>query len=634
MEVKVLDIDLLSQLLIPGLTPNKEDHLKSAIDMSSYLAHIIQNPNEVDSDEFRLEGLRDNTDREILKPSDWALKYRLFKGKPMTYHNFPYQRQILDDLHPKQVIEKSAQMGISEIMLTKLFWFGDYNMGKAIYTFPTFKDMLQYAASRLPQIIEGSIDCTPDDPYWNMKMVDNPKTYIQSMLYVNNASMRRINDFFIYYKGTFGDGSAISVDSDWNIHDEVNFSNQNVLNKFKSRLGASDMKWEYNFSTPTIPGYGVSTMFQKSDMQMWHVKCPKCNAQFKMEFDRHVKELAFGKGYIYQCHGCQSLIEPDTIRNGIWIASSPSNTGVRGYHISKMMNPRFTANELVDSKNGYRRISDFYNFDLGESYSEKSTALTLEIMRGIQRPYQMWGSAKKEHQAVMGIDQGDILWVTISVPDEIDPSKEKIIYVESIDSQDYDDEDPFQRLPELWDRYNIQYAVIDGNPNKNSARWFKNKYPGRVCMAFYTATRDGDMSYRLDEGMANIDRTEMFKGLFNDIVTNKLITPSGFDIMERFNSHHIALKKETEENDDTGERKEYFIRTGHDHLAHANLYRKVARMIMTAEVGTGAVASVGMKNNPHWSGRQGYARRVGEPANTRQGGLGKIPKTLPNSLRK
>lgn len=623
-------MNLMDSLLGNILQPNEDEAIDftSPKGMNDYLAKIIENPDMVSIDS---EDDAPNTDayskeRKILLPSEWALNYRLIKGKPMSFYNFPYQKEIFNDMSPRQTIKKSAQMGISELFLTKMFWFGDYHMGKAIYTFPTAKDMFQYAASRIPQIIEGSIDVTPDDPYWDNKYHNNPTTYIESMLYVNNASMRRINDFFIYYKGTFGDSAAISIDSDWNIHDEINFSNQNVVNKFKSRLGASDLKWEYQFSTPTIPGFGVSKTFDQSDQRVWIITCPHCNQKYKMEFERNVVELAFGKGIIYQCHHCHNEISPETRRNGTFIAQSPSNDFWRGYHISKMMNPRLTARELVDSKDGYKKVSDFYNFDLGEDYSENSTALTQQLMEDLQRPYKMWGSARPEHGVVMGFDQGDILWATLSIPDM--KGKDKIIYKERIDCKDRPDQDPFNRIRELMHRYNVQVCVGDALPNKNDSRKLVQEFPGRYFMAFYTATKDGDYNVNDDDGIVNIDRTETFKDLFNDVVQGNIITPAGHAITEIFNKHHLALKKETQMDEDTGAIKEFFIRTDHDHFAHSNLYRKVARSIYNEKYAGKSSQSVATENNPHWN------NRVRRNNGTNVGGVSKIPTTIPRQLRK
>ena len=50
------------------------------------------------------------------------------------------------------------------------------------------------------------------------------------------------------------------------------------------------MGWEYNFSTPTIPGYGVSDIYNKSDQKRWYITCPHCGKTQHMEFETHVVE--------------------------------------------------------------------------------------------------------------------------------------------------------------------------------------------------------------------------------------------------------------------------------------------------------------------------------------------------------
>ena len=312
-----------------------------------------------------------------------------------------------------------------------------------------------------------------------------------------------------------------------------------------------------------------------------------------------------------------------------------------------MLNPRISADYLIESKNGYRRKADFYNFDLGMPYSEKTTALTREVLEPLKTTlgfeYDMRGFASPDDYAVMGVDQGDTLWVEISVKDKL-TGKSKIIYCEKVDYTDYDDEDPFQRLPELMERYNVWVCVIDALPNKNSSRWFKNKYlsDNRVYMAYYTRTKDGDVSTNDKEGVVNIDRTETFKYTFNRIYNGEIAIPVGADIMEIWQEHMTNLKKETVENEDTGDVSEMFVKTGPDHFNHAHLYNEVARTILEeklnsekTELSVGGKAS---RSNPHWLLRKGFARRhdMQRPSErisdygNRFGGV----TTVPNRLRK
>lgn len=567
--------------------------------------------------------------RKRLKPGSWAVKYRTIRGEKFSFKQHPYQKAMINDMHPKQVICKAAQLGISEIMLTKVFWFGDYSIGgpsaKIIYTFPTFNDMLTYSAARIPPIIQESRIIHEGDFGYDEFAISEEEIppYISTMMEVDSAKMKRIRDTFLFLKGTMGDNSAISIDSDWNIHDEVNFSNQGILNKFKSRIGASKLAWEYNFSTPTIPEYGVSKMYNNSDQLCWFVTCPHCNHSYEMDFEKNVYKLPSqlaskqGRKYMYRCHYCGKEITDATRIKGEFKALSPHEKSLRGYHLTKMVNPRISADDLIASKEGYRRKADFYNFDLGMPYSEKTTALTKEILEPLKTTlgfeYDMRGFANPDDYAVMGVDQGDTLWVEISVKDAV-TGKSKVIYVEKVDYTDYDDEDPFQRLPELMERYNVWVCVIDALPNKNSSRWFKNQYidDNRVYMAYYTRSKDGDINYNDKDGVVNIDRTETFKYTFNRIYNGDIAIPSGADIMEVWEEHMTHLKKETVEDEETGDVSEMFVKTGPDHLNHAHLYNEVARTILEEKLANDkSTLSTGMASrvNPHWLLRKGFARR-------------------------
>lgn len=605
------------------------------------------------TDEFVSE-VDENEKRKKLKPSAWTCKFRRIRGQKFSFKSRPYQHQIINDLHPKQVIRKAAQLGISEIMLTKLFWFCDYSIGgpsaKIIYTFPTYSDMLTYAAARIPPIIEDALIMNENMYGWQPHFMEEPPTYIDSMMVVNSAKLRRIRDTFLFLKGTMGDNSAISVDSDWNIHDEINFSNQSVLNKFHSRLGASKLGWEYNFSTPTIPAYGVSKMFNSSDQNFWYITCPHCGKSYKMDFKINVVELAYerkkkeGRSFIYQCQYCKREISDNTRANGRYIAEVPSIKDYRGYHIDKMINPVISADELIKSKNSYRKEADFWNFDLGLEYSEKTTNLTLELLEQLKTVcgvYSMWSFAKVEDMVTMGVDQGDTLWVEISAND-VATGKRKVIYAEKVDYKEFEDEDPFQRLPELMERYNVHVCVIDALPNKNDSRAFKNQFlkDHRVFMAYYTATKDGDINVNKDEGVVNIDRTEGFKWTFNRIYNGEIGIPSDCEIMELWEQHMCNLKKETIEDDATGKITESFERTGPDHFNHAHLYDEVAYDILMNVLGGNKPKRDGFAstNNVHWAVRKGFVKRNGMLSNTglsnsltnRVGGIS----TIPSSIRK
>lgn len=570
-------------------------------------------------------------DRVQLNPQEWAERYRLIKGQRIRLYN--YQATIINDMTPKQVIQKAAQLGISEIMLTKLFWWADYRKGRAniIYTFPTFNDMSTYAAARITPIVQDAVIITPDDPGWYAGADLEEVTYISTLLMSNSVQLKKIRDTYLFLKGTMGDRNAISVDSDWNLHDEVNFSDQSVLNKFRSRLGAlSSMGWEYDFSTPTIPGYGVSALIQDSDMKRWYVRCPHCGKRQHMEFETHVvdrprRRASDPVSYYYRCEKCGAELTQETIAAGEFIAEQPEKAGeCSGYCLDKMMLK--SADQLMKGKDEYRRIADFYNFDLGLPYAERSIALTADIVRQNFTDAQFWSSAKPSDGITAGIDQGDTLWAVFS---RINPvtGKRQIIYMEEVDERECPNNDPFLRVEELLNRYSVQCAVFDMNPNKNDVRKLRNKYPGRIFMATYAAIKGEIVSFNDTDMIVNIDRTEYFKEVFNRIYMGGIEIPSGTSIGEVFVSHLCNMQKQSTKNEETSETKEFFIATGPDHLSHANLYDEVAREYMKTRQ-TKAEIPYATARSSHWDRIPSATSRVENNIRPGMGGAGVIPRGI------
>ena len=559
-------------------------------DLSGMLGDMFVNPDRYDlGDLITPQNSVSFDDRVKLNPVEWSMRYRMIKGKPMRFDNHRFQMPILMDMSPKIVVEKAAQLGLSEIMLTKIFWWADYHKGRAniIYTFPTFNDMCTYATARIQPIITDAQQIRPDDFGFKPEyLLDESMTYIQTMMMQNNTQIKKIRDTFLFLKGTISDRNAISVDSDWNIHDEVNFSDQATLNKFRSRIGAeTSMGWEYDFSTPTIPGFGVSDIYQKSDQKRWYIKCPHCGKRQHMEFETHVvdlprKSLKAKQEYMYICPHCKNEITHDTIVQGEFIAEYPDNTDWSGYHIDKMLVKSATA--LIESKESYRREADFYNFDLGRTHTERTISLAPDIVRECMlATLRFWGRAKPEDGVCVGCDQGDTLWAIFSRRNPL-TGKRQIIYMEEIDEKECPNNDPFYRLDELIQRYNVQCGVIDMNPNKNDVRKLCLRYPGIIFMATYAAYKGEIVTFPVDKdgnisgNVVNIDRTEKFKETFNNIYTHQTEIPTGTTIGEVYIEHLCNIKKESSKNEETSEIKEWFTAIGPDHLAHANLYNEVA----------------------------------------------------------
>lgn len=194
--------------IIIGREPVVNDLLKlDSAQSQSNLESIIE---EIDNLEDSALGINSTTHAiedayERRFPTIWTMKYRTLKGKPMLfksmnnkYCNRPWQRQILDDNHPNKVVEKSRQLGISEMNVTEVVHFlAVHPQTKAIYTFPTYRQLNDFSVSRLSPIFRDS-------------------EVLQNLLSkeVNNVSSKKIGQSYLFMRSSSNGAAGEGVDAD------------------------------------------------------------------------------------------------------------------------------------------------------------------------------------------------------------------------------------------------------------------------------------------------------------------------------------------------------------------------------------------------------------------------------------
>ena len=163
------------------------------------------------------------------------------RGKKFSFEGHEYQKHILEDKAAHKVILKSAQIGISEMSARMALAYAVLVNGfSTIYTLPAATAAQNFMKTRVDPIIDSSEylrDLTSKD--------------------VDNSSVKRFGESYLYLKGAQVDRQAISVPSDLLVFYEIDNSNQAVLTLFESRLIHSAYQYTVKLSTPTVPGYGI-----------------------------------------------------------------------------------------------------------------------------------------------------------------------------------------------------------------------------------------------------------------------------------------------------------------------------------------------------------------------------------------
>ena len=415
-------------------------------------------------------------------------------------------------------------MGISNYAIDRALWMASNNAINVIYTMPTASDVNDFSQTRFNPIIRGS----------SIKNVD-----------VDNVKVKKIGESFIYFKGTWDEKQAISVPSDFNIHDEIDRSKPDIAEMFSERLSASRLKWRLFLSTPTFENYGIDALWQETDQRKWFVKCLACSLE-QVLTEKHIH----AESDSYRCENCGGALNN---QNGAWRKTRAA--GRAGFHISQLMAGWITPAEILKKKSDYKFKADYYNFVLGECYAggeNKLTRLDMMTCAG-DIPY------KPDEAAGIGIDWGDVSWLVVR-------QNGNIIFKTKIEG---DTRTHAKQAAEVIRRFENSKVIADfgygDTKNKDLIDWF----PNRVWMCIYA---EGVMYPKFNDTdrKVNIDRTRSIEECVIDFKERRSKISKG-DYAEEFIQHHLNLvEKKTQ--DRHGRVRITYDHIGDDHFVHANNY--------------------------------------------------------------
>ena len=194
------------------------------------------------------------------RAAEWICAHTKLNNRPFSFKDHEYQERILQSEATEKVVRKCSQVGISEMSVRVSLAYADImrNGFNQIYTLPTHKFAERFSKTRVDDVVRES-------------------KRLNSKLTMDNVDVKRFGSNHIYYTGTFGDSAAISVPADMLWHDETDFSDQEILEKFTSRVTHSPFKWKFSLSTPTVGGFGIDLLFTNSRRHFNQCKCNHCN---------------------------------------------------------------------------------------------------------------------------------------------------------------------------------------------------------------------------------------------------------------------------------------------------------------------------------------------------------------------
>lgn len=489
---------------------------------------------------------------------EWVISANIIlDGKPFSYKKHEYLYEAYKDTHPFQVEMKATQLGLTSKAMLKVFYWSRYGgdkYGGIGYYFPSRTDVTDLSKARLNPLIE-----------------ENPETIGRWMKDVDSANVKRIWNTALYLRGMRSRVGVKSIPLDAVIFDELDEAPQNSIDMVMERLAHSEMGEVLALSNPTLPDYGIDKLFQRSDMQYYLLKCPKCNHYTDMvgDFPESLHMLKGGR-VIRACVKCGAELDPAV---GQWVAKKPSVTEIRGrqfsqlYSQSKMTSPAM----ILDKFHTTNNLTDFYNLKVGIAYVDAKNRLSRQEVLACCSSGGM--SSESSDSCYMGVDQGKYLHVVIGKKGK--KRGGEIVYVgthKGNNVQDPNDDSGWKELDPLMKRFKIGRCVVDAMPSKKNARAFADRFPGRVFLCYYNDNQKGSYKWNEREMIVQCDRTESLDASHDIIANLDVILPRQSDIMEEFADHCHNIAKKLDVNEETGSSKYIYVTLGDDHFRHAFNY--------------------------------------------------------------
>jgi len=197
------------------------------------------------------------------------MAHRTLAGRPLVH--LPALADIARDGHPFVVIQKSAQVGVSELLVNLALWAGDSGYagrGNVLFLMPTQNQMDDFAQARIDRALQ-------DSPYLRSRLQPEPPRRKGA----DSKRLKRVGPGYIYLRGADSRRQVATVDADLVILDEFDQMEEGVLELARKRLGSSQRGLLRIASTPRLPESGVNALYLVSDQRRYFLPCRHCGLE-------------------------------------------------------------------------------------------------------------------------------------------------------------------------------------------------------------------------------------------------------------------------------------------------------------------------------------------------------------------
>jgi len=134
----------------------------------------------------------------------------------------------------------------------------------------------------------------------------------------------------------------------------------------------------------------------------------------------------------------------------------------------------------------------------------------------------------------------------------------------------------FSELDDLMKRFEVAVCVIDALPETHATRAFAQRHRGRVFLNYFVESQKGATKWDFRNQIVQENRTEVLDASRRVIREHRVELPRRSPVVDQFAVHMEAIAKKLKVDEDSGEQRYVYVRSGADHFSMAFTYNVIA----------------------------------------------------------
>lgn len=500
-------------------------------------------------------------------PGMWTFKYH------------PWLRGMHDATENFCIGQKAAQLGYTEALLNITFYKVDIKRENCMYVLPAkTPDATNFSSARFDTALELS-------------------PHLQNLFSnVKNVGHKRAGSANLYIQGSNSRGGLKSMPVAFMVFDEVDEMNQKNIRLGEERI-SGQFHWQiWKISTPTVPNFGINKEFLLSTQDHFFFKCPCCGRTTELIYPdclviegEHRLDPKISGSHII-CKECKGRLNHKDkhyfLKNGIWVPTGPEDAPKRGFYINQLysstVNPAKIAAEVFAAEVDAAAEQELFNSQLGlPSVPKGAQVMDHEITNALGGRIQS-DPAPKNKLITLGVDQGKWLHYEVDAYsfEKLGSDLNMMAECEVLSEGRVID---FEELGQLMRQWQVQFCVIDAQPERRKAYEFACTFPGFVKICFYSNGASGRqiiIDTDTESHKISVDRTSWLDAALNRFHNNTITLPR--DISNEYRAH-LQNQVRRYGVDASGNPVGSYVSTGDDHLGHARCYAEIALPLAAAK---------------------------------------------------